>query len=153
MELFFFFSSKATLMLAPATICALLETVSFKSGNHPIIKTEIIWLPVKFLSGRCRTFSPVSRTPVGTVNSDAGKKIEISAQLEVKESKDAGAIFSLAVSNETVQQLSRKPHHWDSLPAAKLHCHSNNKSSIPSSQQYQLLMPTFLSRRWLSTIQ
>lgn len=99
-------------MFAPVTNNALLETSeSLKSGNHPIIRTEIIWLPVKFLSGRCRTFSPVSSTPVGTVNRDAGRKVEVSAQLEGRERKEAGDIFSLAVSNETVQQLSRKPHH------------------------------------------
>lgn len=99
-------------MCASITISALLESSKrLLSGNRPIIRTEIIWLPVKFLSGRCKTFSPVSSTPVGTVNRDAGKKVEVSAQLEGRESQEAGAIFSLAVSNETVQQLSRKPHH------------------------------------------
>lgn len=98
-------------MSACVTISALLESKSLKSGNRPIIRNEIIWLPVKFLSGRCRTFSPMSNTPVGTVNRDAGKNVEVSAQLEGRENQEAGAIFSLAVSNETVQQLSRKPHH------------------------------------------
>lgn len=99
-------------MCASVTISALLESSKrLRSGNHPIIRTEISWLPVKFLSGRCRTFSPMSSTPVGTVNRDAGKKVEVSAQLEGRESQEAGATFSLAVSNETVQQLRRKPHH------------------------------------------
>lgn len=136
-------SNKATVMFAPVTISTSLETSKgLKSGNHPIITIEIIWLLVKFLSGRCKTFSPLSSTPVGTVNRDAGKKVEVSAQLEGRESQEAGAIFSLVSSNETVQRLSRKPHHWGSLPAAKLHCHFNNKSGIPSSQ-YHLLIPSF----------
>lgn len=135
-------------MSAPATISALLESCRrLKSENYPIIRTKIIWLPMKFPSDRCRMFSPVSSTPVGTVNRDAGKKVEVSPQLKGRESQEAGAIFSLAVSNETVQQLRRKPHHWDSLPTSKLDCHSNNKSSIPSSQQYRLLIPSFLCTR------
>lgn len=91
-------------MFAPVTISTSLETSKgLKSGNHPIITIEIIWLLVKFLSGRCKTFSPLSSTPVGTVNRDAGKKVEVSAQLEGRESQEAGAIFSLVSSNETVQ--------------------------------------------------
>ncbi|KAL6477592.1 hypothetical protein MHYP_G00134270 [Metynnis hypsauchen] len=72
-------------------------------------------------------------------------------QWTVRGQAEPRAIFSLAVPNETARQLGRKPYCCDSLPAPKLHCHSNNKRGIPSSQRHQHLTPSFNSERFLST--